>query len=265
VTIVPEIDLPGHAQAAIAAYPELGNFPDRPVEVWTRFGVSERVLNASESTVRFFENVLDELLDVFPAPWIHLGGDEVPVTEWTASPRVAELGLREPEDLLGWWLGRLAAHVTARGRRAVIWDEGVRQVPDAAIVMAWRDENRVAAARAAGHDVVAAPHTSTYLNYPAAAGPDEPLSIGSDGSHGPLPLAAVYAYDPGPVLGVQGSLWTEYAPSAARAEYDLMPRLAAIAEVGWGGPRDLAGLMSRLPGHLRRLDAAGIGYRPLTP
>jgi hexosaminidase len=265
VTIVPEIDLPGHTQAAIAAYPELGNFPDRPVEVWTRFGVSERVLNASESTVRFFENVLDELLDVFPAPWIHLGGDEVPPAEWTGSPRIAELGLREPGDLLGWWLGRLAARVTARGRRAVIWDEGVRQAPDAVIVMAWRDENRVAAARAAGHDVVAAPHTSTYLNYPAAAGPDEPLSIGSDGSHGPLPLAAVYAYDPGPVLGVQGSLWTEYAPSVARAEYDLMPRLAAIAEVGWGGPRDPAGLMNRLPEHLRRLDAAGIGYRPLTP
>jgi hexosaminidase len=80
-----------------------------------------------------------------------------------------------------------------------------------------------------------------------------------------LPLSAVYAYDPGPVLGVQGSLWTEYAPSVARAEYDLMPRLAAIAEVGWGGPRDPAGLMNRLPEHLRRLDAAGIGYRPLTP
>jgi hexosaminidase len=263
VTIVPEIDVPGHTQAAIAAYPELGNFPQRPVEVWTRFGISERVLNASESTVRFFENVLDELLDVFPAPYIHLGGDEVPTVEWAGSPRIAELGLREPGDLLGWWLGRLTAHVTARGRRAVIWDEGVPQAPDGAVVMAWRDEERVAAARAAGYDVVAAPHTRTYLNYPAAAGPGEPLSIGSDGSHGPLPLAAVRAYDPGPVLGVQGSLWTEYASSVARAEYDLMPRLAAIAEVGWGGPGDLDGLTARLPEHLRRLDAAGIGYRPL--
>jgi hexosaminidase len=262
VTIVPEIDVPGHTQAAIAAYPELGNVPDRPVEVWTRFGISERVLNAEERTVRFFTDVLDELLDVFPSPYIHLGGDEVPTREWTGSPRIAELGLREPGDLLGWWLDRLTTHVTARGRRAVIWDEGVRQAPDQAVVMAWRDEDRVAAARAAGHDVVAAPHTSTYLNYPAAAGPSEPLSIGSDGSHGPLPLAKVHAYDPGPVLGVQASLWTEYAASPARAEYDLMPRLAAMAEVGWGTRGDLATL---LPEHLRRLDAAGIGYRPLIP
>jgi hexosaminidase len=225
------------------------------------------VLNAEESTVAFVANVLDELLDVFGSPYIHLGGDEVPSAEWAASPaarrRLSELGLAEPGDLLGWWLTRLAAHVTSRGRRAVIWDEGVPRAPADAVVMAWRDEKRVAAAREAGHDVVATPHTRTYLNYPAAAGPAEPLSIGSDGSHGPLPLAAVRAYDPGPVLGVQGSLWTEYAASPARAEYDLMPRLAAIAEVGWGAPGDLAGLMSRLPEHVRRLDAAGIGYRPL--
>jgi hexosaminidase len=249
VTIVPEIDVPGHSQAAIAAYPELGDRAGLPAEVWTRFGISDRVLNGEEGTFAFFTAVLDELMDVFPGPYVHLGGDEVPATE--------------PPDLVAGWLNRLAAHVTARGRRPVVWDDPGHPAPPGAVVMPWLDETRVAAVRAAGYDVVAAPHTSTYLNYPAAPGPAEPLSIGSDGSQAPLPLSTVYAYDPGPVLGVQANLWTEYAATPARAEYDLMPRLAAVAEVAWGRTGDVGELLARLPAHLRRLDEAGIGYRPL--
>jgi hexosaminidase len=280
VTVVPEIDLPGHTQAAVAAYPELGNRPDLGAEVWTGFGVSRRILNVEDTTVAFFRDVVDELIDVFPSPWIHLGGDEVPPDEWAASGsarrRMAQQRLTRPEQLLGWWIDRMAAHVRSRGRRAVVWDELAGQVPPETIVMAWRGEDRVAEALRAGHDVIATPHTATYLNYPAAAGADEPLSIASRPStvfHGPLSLARIHAYEPVPasralsapgpsVLGLQGNLWTEYAATPSRAEYDLMPRLAAIAEVGWGVQDGVEGLESALSRHLRRLDAAGIGYRP---
>jgi hexosaminidase len=139
--------------------------------------------------------------------------------------------------------------------------------------MAWRDRNRVIAALEAGHDVVATPHTDMYLNYPVSDDPGEPLSIASHGApgFGPTPLSKMYAYDPEPgpidgtarVIGVQGNLWTEYAASPERAEYDLLPRLAAVAEVAWGSPRDEESLWARLVTHLRRLDAAGISYRPL--
>lgn len=142
--------------------------------------------------------------------------------------------------------------------------------------MAWRGQDRVNLALAAGHDVIATPHTLMYLNYPASRAPGEPLSI-ADGSTtdgvGAVALEDVYAYHPetsGPVqpgtarvMGAQGNLWTEYAPTAARAEYDLMPRLAAVAEVGWGGPRDPADLRRRLVRHLERMDAGGISYRAL--
>jgi hexosaminidase len=277
VTVVPEIDLPGHTQAAIAAYPRLGNVPDRRLAVWTGFGISPHVLNVEDETVRFVEDVLDELLDVFPSKHIHLGGDEVEAGEWAGSAaaraRMLELGLAEPQDLLGWWMRRLSDHLERRGRTAVLWDDLVGQgAPPGAVIMAWRNDDRVRAAIAAGHRVVATPHTSMYLNYPSAAGPGEPLSIAdgvtSDPDIGVLPLARVYAYDPpensgtGGVIGVQGNLWTEYAPTPGRAEYDLMPRLAAVAEVGWGGPRDQADLDRRLVRHLQRMDAAGVGYRP---
>jgi hexosaminidase len=278
VTLVPEIDLPGHTQAAIAAYPELGNRPGRAAEVWTGFGVSRRILNVEDSTVAFFRHVVDEVIDVFPGPWIHLGGDEVPADEWAASEsarrRMARLGLARPEQLLGWWVDQMAAHVRARGRRAVVWDELAGQVPPETVVMAWRGEERVAEALRAGHDVIATPHTTTYLNYPASDGDGEPLSIASRPSavfHGPLTLAQIHAYDPVPaqapaegpaVLGLQGNLWAEYAATPSRAEYDLMPRLAAIAEVGWGVQDGVEGVQEALGRHLHRLDAAGIGYRP---
>jgi hexosaminidase len=269
VTIVPEIDLPGHTQAAIAAYPELGNNPELPVEVWTEFGVSTRVLNVAESTVDFVRNVLDELIDVFPSEYIHLGGDEVPTQEWDGSPaaqrRIAELGLAGSGELLGWWIGRLGDHLKAQGRTVVVWDELVGSAPKGAVLMAWRDRQRVLDALAAGHDVVATPHTDLYLNYPESEAAGEPLSIASAGpSFGATPLSKLYAYDPDPrVRGIQGNLWTEYAATPARAEYDLMPRLAAVAEIAWGSERDEAGLRRRLVEHLKRLDAAGITYRPL--
>ncbi|MFI5839917.1 beta-N-acetylhexosaminidase [Catenuloplanes sp. NPDC051500] len=280
VTIVPEIDLPGHMQAAIAAYPRLGNDPANPPEVWTRFGVSPRVLNVADETVAFVKDVLDELMDVFPSPWIHLGGDEVPLDEWRASPaaarRIATEGLADAGDLLGWWLRQAAAHVTAHGRRPVLWDELVGQgAPADAIVMAWRGHDRIAEGLRDGHDVVATPHEHLYLDYPASDAPGEPLSIRSgyaDG-HGPTTLDHVYAYRPEPaglpqdlpsrVIGVQANLWSEYLPTPAGAEYHLLPRLAAVAEVAWGARSDAATFHTRLATHVRRFDAAGLTYRPL--
>ena len=280
VTIVPEIDLPGHMQAAIAAYPHLGNTPDSPPEVWTRFGVSERVLNVEDETVAFIKDVLDEVMDVFPGPWIHLGGDEVPLTEWQASPaaarRIADEGLTGPGDLLGWWIRQAAAHVAQAGRRTVLWDELVGQdAPADAIVMAWRGHDRIAAGLHDGHDVVATPHEHLYLNYPASDAPTEPLSIrdGYADPHGPTTLDQVYAYRPEPtglpadlparVIGVQANMWCEYAPTPARAEYDLLPRLTAVAEVAWGTPTDPTAFHPRLTPHLARLTAANLTHRPL--
>jgi hexosaminidase len=276
VTIVPEIDLPGHTQAAVAAYPALGNDPTTPVEVWTRFGISPHVLNCDDATVDVIRDVLDELMDVFPSPFIHLGGDEVPPGEWAvnvgAQKRMAELGLTDPEGLLGWWIGRLTEHVRSRGRTAVVWDELVGSgVADGTVVMAWRGEGRVAEALTAGHRVVACPHTRLYLNYPASDAPGEPLSIADGGSPEvvTIPLSTMYGYRPGTaddgVVGIQANLWTEYAATPERAEYDLMPRLAAVAEVAWGTADSLDEFTDRLRAHLRRLDAAGIGYRPLGP
>lgn len=266
VTVIPEIDLPGHTQAAIAAYPELGNNPGQQLEVWTGFGISTHVLNVADETVEFFQNVLDELLEVFPSRYIHLGGDEVSAQEWTASTearaRMEQLGLTRPE-LLGWWIGRLSEHLEARGRRVVLWDELVGQgAPKEAVIMAWRGEERVEAALAAGHDVVATPHTSMYLNYPASRAPGEPLSIADGPSadgFGPLPLSRVYGYDPEPagttsttsarVIGAQGNLWSEYAPTPARAEYDLMPRLARgrRGRLGWPAGSGRSGAAARRP------------------
>jgi hexosaminidase len=226
--------------------------------------------------------VLDELMDVFPSPFIHLGGDEVPPGEWAASvgaqKRMAELGLTDPGDLLGWWIGCVTDHVRSRGRTAVVWDElvgsGVGSGADGTVIMAWRGHERVAEALAAGHRVVASPHTSMYLNYPATDAPGEPLSIADGDSPEVVPISveSMYGYRPVPpdagpeadrVIGVQANLWTEYAPTPQRAEYDLMPRLAAAAEVAWGTAGSLDEFTERLRAHVRRLDAAGISYRPL--
>ncbi|MDT0266539.1 beta-N-acetylhexosaminidase [Streptomyces sp. DSM 44915] len=266
VRIMPEIDAPGHMQAAIAAYPWLGNRPDRRLPVRVAWGISPHVLNARERTVEFVRDVLDELVDVFPFEYVHIGGDEVPTEEWLASPEARERAAAErlagPERLLGWWAGRLAAHLAGHGRRAAVWDELLEQgVPAGAAVFAWRSDDRVALAERAGHDLVAVPQQHTYLDYAETEAPDEPLAIGAG-----LPLEKVYAYrPPATALGVQGQLWSEYLPTPAAVEWRAFPRLAAIAELGWSAEADLglADFQRRLRGHLPLLDGLGVGYRPL--
>jgi hexosaminidase len=264
VRIMPEIDVPGHTQAAIAAYPELGNEPERRLEVRTSWGISSHILNVADSTVRFVKDVLDEVVDVFPFELVHLGGDEVPPDEWAgstlAAARVRSAGLSTVDDLLGWWAGELAAHVAGHGRRVAVWDEVLEyEPPRGAVIFAWRDESRVAAARKAGFEVVAVPQEYAYLDWAESNRPDEPLAI-----NGTLPLAQVYGYQPGDVQGVQGQVWSEYLPTPDLVEWRAFPRLAALAEVGWTAQRQpFPEFRQRLRGHLRRLDAFGVHYRPL--
>jgi hexosaminidase len=265
VRVLPEIDVPGHMQAAIAAYPWLGNEPERPVQVRTTWGISSRILNAADRTVEFVTDVLDELVQVFPFELVHLGGDEVPPDEWIASPaareRAAAAGLSTVEDLLGWWSGRLAGHLAGHGRRAAFWDEVLdRGAPPGALLFGWRGADRVAAAAAAGFEVVAVPQEYLYLDWAESDDPGEPLAIRTG-----LPLAKVYGYQPGTVLGVQGQLWSEYLPTPGLVEWRAYPRLAAVAEVGWSAPRprDFTGFRARLVEHLSRLDVLKVNYRPL--
>ncbi|WP_199521563.1 beta-N-acetylhexosaminidase [Jiangella anatolica] len=272
ITVVPEIDLPGHVQAVLAAYPELGN-TGRPVEVRRTWGISENVLAPTEEALAFARDVLDTVLDVFPGPWVHLGGDEVPRTEWRASPaaaaRAAELGLGSVDELQSWFLRRLHEYVTSRGRRVVGWDEVAEDggMPADTVVMAWRGSDHGVKAMAAGHDVVMCPEDTTYFDHYQAGDPDEPLAIG-----GLTTVEDVAAWEPaggdgpGRLLGVQGQLWTEYLPTPAAVEYAAFPRLSALAEVAWTAPerRDAADLVERrLPAHLERLAALDVDYRPL--
>jgi len=265
VDIMPEIDVPGHMQAAIAAYPSLGNDPGRPLPVRTAWGISAHILNVEDSTVDFVKHVLDEVVTVFPFGYVHLGGDEVPPDEWLASAaaraRAEAEGLSRVDGLVGWWATRLAEHLATHGRRIGVWDELLdRGAPEGAMVFAWQESSRVKLARDQGFDVVAVPQEYVYLDWAESDSPDEPLAI-----RGAVPLSRVYGFQPGEVHGVQGQMWSEYTPTPSLVEYRAFPRLVAIAELGWTDPhpRDFAGFRGRLAGHLARLDRLGVNYRPL--
>lgn len=280
IMVVPEIDMPGHMQAVVAAYPELGNTGE-PTQVRTHWGISERVLNMSDEAVAFCTDVLTEITELFPAPYVHCGGDEVPTTEWQANPRVQErmreLGLSTERELQTWFTGKIAAFLAERGRRMVGWDEileggGPEALPDDVIVMSWRSEAGGITAAKAGLDVVMAPSSHVYFDhYQSERTDNEPLGIG-----GHTPLEKVYEFDPIPaelrddeeaaerVLGAQCQLWTEYVPTPEHADYMLFPRVCAFAEAVWRAePDSYSAFLERLGEHLGRLDALGVHYRPL--
>ena len=276
VTVVPEVDMPGHMLAAVASYPQLGN-TGRQFEVYTRWGISEHVLNLEERTIRFCTDVLEELTEVFPGPYVHIGGDECPVSEWEASPRAralsGSLGLPGPERLQSWFSKQMADALAAKGRTTVGWTEILEGgAPPGAVVMVWRGEDarRVAMAAAeGGHDVVMSPETWTYFDWAYTDRPEEPLAI-----RGAIGVQDVYRFDPVPeglapgleghVLGTQCQLWTEYVPTAEHAEYLYFPRACAFSEVAWS-PRERRWdeFEPRLVAHMARLDALGVNYRPL--
>ncbi|MFD7941684.1 beta-N-acetylhexosaminidase [Streptomyces sp. NPDC059744] len=283
IRVVPEIDIPGHSQAAISAYPELGNtdvIDTTTLSVWDTWGVSPNVLAPTDNTLRFFEGVFEELLDLFPAatsPFIHVGGDECRKDQWKESPtaqaRIRELGLADEDELQSWFIRHFDRWLAARGRRLIGWDEILEGgLPDGAAVSSWRGYAGGIAAAEAGHDVVMCPEQQVYLDHRQDGGPDEPMPIGYVRT-----LEDVFRFDPVPpglteeaarhILGTQANVWTEVMQNRSRVDYQVFPRLAAFAEVAWSAlpapaDRDFADFERRMTAHYARLDALGVEYRP---
>ena len=272
ITVVPEIEMPGHSQAAVAAYPELG-VTGRQVQVWRSFGVSPYILNPSDSTIAFYQNVLTEVMGLFPGPWIHVGGDEAVKGQWDSSATVQQqrqaLGLQTMDQLQAWFIGRMDAFLAAHGRRLIGWDEILEGgLSPNATVMSWRGTAGGIAAARAGHDVVMTPSSATYLDYYQTR--DTATELPRIGGY--LPLERVYAYEPVPdsltpdqahhILGTQGQLWSEYLATPRDVEWQAFPRLAALAEVAWSPKvaRDFADFQRRLAALERRLDVLDVNY-----
>ncbi|WP_330238985.1 beta-N-acetylhexosaminidase [Streptomyces sp. NBC_00525] len=283
IRVVPEIDIPGHSQAAISAYPELGNtdvVDTSALGVWDDWGVTPNVLAPTDHVLRFYEGVFEELLELFPAeisPFVHIGGDECPKDQWKQSPtaqaRIKELGLADEDELQSWFIRHFDTWLTARGRRLIGWDEILEGgLAPGAAVSSWRGYGGGIAAAEAGHDVVMCPEQQVYLDHRQHGGPDEPMPIGYIRT-----LEDVYRFEPVPpalseeaarhVLGTQANVWSEVMQNRARVDYQVFPRLAAFAEVAWSAlpapdERDFAGFERRMTAHYARLDALGVGYRP---
>ena len=247
ITVIPEIDLPGHMQAALSSYPELG-CTGGPYKVWKRWGISNDVLCiGKESTFTFLENVLSEICDIFPSEYIHIGGDECPVERWKTCPncqaKIASLGIEADDKycaehyLQNYTTERVSKFLESKGRKIIGWDEILEgKIADGATIMSWRGSEGGVNAALAGHDAIMTPNSHFYLDHYQSDDVDnEPLAIG-----GYSPVEKVYEYnvDIAPefekhILGVQANMWTEYITSDAHLEYMILPRLAALSEVQW--------------------------------
>lgn len=272
ITVLPELDMPGHAQAAVAAYPEEVGVPGVRAQVGVDWGVNPYLFNTSERSLTFITHVLDEVLTLFPSTYIHIGGDEAVKDQWEASPAVRaqmrKLGVRDAHAMQGWFNEQLADYLTRHGRRMIGWDEILEGgVPASASVMSWRGVEGAVTAAKQGHDVVLAPGDWLYLDNLQTTRSDEP-----NGRLTVLPLSKVYAFDPVPaelsteqakhVLGAQGALWSEYIPSRWHVDHALFPRLSAVSEVTWSLPaaRSWNSFLARMPAQLQRYRALGIDY-----
>ncbi|MFV0126397.1 beta-N-acetylhexosaminidase [Streptomyces sp. HMX112] len=271
ITVVPEIDVPGHSQAVIAAYPHLG-VTTAPVEVSTRWGISQNVLNTEDSTIEFFCHVLDEIVSLFPSPFVGLGGDECPKDQWRSDPRTQELllqrGLGNEQELQAWFLLKLASHLTTHDRRILAWDDVLEgPVPPGTTIASWRGMTGARTAAARGFDVVSCPDDQVYLDYRQSELPQEPIPFAV-----PITLEDAYRFDPVPddlppheaqhILGGQANVWTEHMDAPRTIDYYVFPRLCAIAEALWtSAPRDFDDFQGRLAFHLPRLEAVGVEYR----
>jgi hexosaminidase len=272
ITVVPEIEMPGHSLGALAAYPELG-CTGGPYEVARTWGVFEDVYCAGkEETYTFLQDVLTELLPLFPGEYFHIGGDECPKTRWEKCPlcklKMKEQGLKTEHELQSYFVQRMEKFLNENGKKLIGWDEILEGglAPNAA-VMSWRGEQGGIAAAKERHYVVMTPGEFCYLDHYQADPKSEPLAIG-----GYLPLKKVYSYEPVPaaltedeskyVLGAQGNVWTEYMKTPDQVEYMVYPRAAALAEVIWSpkGPRDFENFKSRLVRLTKLYDILGINY-----
>lgn len=253
ITVIPEIDLPGHMQAALAAYPELG-CTGGPYEVWTQWGVSDNVLCAgNDQTFQFIKDVLAEIVEIFPSEYIHVGGDECPKVKWSTCPkcqaRIKALGLKsdnkhtKEERLQSYVIHEAEEFLNSKGRKMIGWDETLEGgLAPNATVMSWRGEAGGIEAAKQHHDVVMTPNTYLYFDYYQSKDTEtEPMAIG-----GYLPIERVYSYEPMPkslspeeqkyIVGVQANLWTEYIPDFKQVQYMVLPRMAALSESQWCAP-----------------------------
>ncbi|NNE13794.1 MAG: family 20 glycosylhydrolase [Saprospiraceae bacterium] len=247
IEVIPEIEMPGHSLAAIAAYPELA-CENKPYDVGTKWGVFHDIYCPSEATFEFLENVIDEVVDLFPSKYIHIGGDEAPKTAWRNSQFCQDLikseGLKDEHELQSYFIKRMEKYINSKGRSIIGWDEILEGgLAPNATVMSWRGIAGGIDAANAGHDVIMTPTSHCYFDYYQSNNPNEPLAIG-----GYLPLEKVYNYNPIPsvlekdkhhhILGAQGNVWTEYMPSFKNVEYMALSRMAALSEVLWKEKED---------------------------
>lgn len=272
IMVVPEIEMPGHSLAALAAYPHLA-CTDGPFEVGTTWGVYDDIYCPKEETFTFLENVLKEVMTLFPAPYIHIGGDEAPKTRWQQSAVAQEVirreGLKDEHELQSWFIRRMEKFLHAHGKRLIGWDEILEGglAPDAT-VMSWRGESGGIAAARHGNDVIMTPNYCCYFDYKQGPADSELWD-----AYGDLPAEKVYAYNPVPaeltaeqqqhIRGVQANIWTEYLKTPQQVEYMAFPRLLALAEVAWTAQqqRDYRQFERRLEHHYPRLQQADIFYR----
>ena len=271
VTIIPEIEIPGHSLAAISCYPELSCGLEDHYETATKWGIFKQVYCTKETTFKFLEDVFDEIIDLFPSELIHIGGDECPKTSWKQCPHCQEVikreGLKDEYELQSWFIQRMEKYINSKGRQIIGWDEILEGglAPNAR-VMSWLGEEGGIKAAQQHHEVVMAPYPKYYLDYWQGDPDSEPLAMG-----GPTLLRTMYEYNPVPevltpeeqryIIGVEGCVWTEYMPTPARVEYMAWPRMCAIAEAGWTrAPKDWDGFTRRLETHLGRLDRMDVGY-----
>ncbi|MEQ1604324.1 MAG: family 20 glycosylhydrolase [Pyrinomonadaceae bacterium] len=277
INVVPEIELPGHASAALAAYPELGvgcAARDYKFEVKKTWGIFKEVFCPTEETFKFLEDVLDETIKLFPeSPYIHIGGDEVLKDFWKDSPYVQELkkreNLKDEHEVQSYFVRRMEKFVNSKGKKIIGWDEILEGgVAPNATIMSWRGMKGGIEAAKAKHDVIMTPTDYCYLDYGQGDPAYELLNIG-----GYLPLEKVYQFDPMPkeltadeqkyILGGQANLWTEYIETGDKLEYMAFPRMLAIAESVWSRPedKDFADFKRRLYANLPLLDKQNVNYR----
>ena len=274
IIVIPEIELPGHASAALTAYPQLGCKADHQYKVQTTWGIFKEVFCPTDETFKFLEDVLDETIALFPdSPYIHIGGDEVLKDHWKESAFVQELkqkeNLKDEHEVQSYFVRRMEKFINSKGKKIIGWDEILEGgVAPNATIMSWRGEKGGIEAAKAKHDVIMTPNTYVYFDYGQGDPAYEPLNIGSY-----VPLEKVYSWNPVPkeltaeeakyILGGQANIWTEYLKTPQSVEYMAFPRMLALSEVLWSRQEDrnLADFKDRLTSNLMRLDKAGINYR----
>lgn len=282
INIVPEVDMPGHMLGVLAGYPELG-CTGGPYELWCRWGVSEDVLCAgNEKVYKVMNDIMDEVCDIFPSEYIHIGGDECPKNRWKECPKcqakIKELGLQPKgkisaeEQLQSYFMSQITNHLATKGRKTIGWDEIMEGgLAPGAIVMSWRGENGGREAAKMGHDAIMTPSSYLYLDFPQVAdNTNEPLCA-TWGK--PNTLQKIYGYEPVPstftkdeakhIIGLQGNLWTEYMPNMRHVQYMAIPRLAGLCEVQWtAGDKDYEKFQQRMKQLASHYRLNGFNYAP---